>query len=127
MMPRQAIETAEKSSLHVQAPGARLYYDVSGSGPVLLLIPGGAADADIFTPIVAPLAEHYTVVRYDPRGISRSRLDGPAEDVPVELHADDAQRLLKAIGSEPAYALGSSGGAVIGLALAERHPELVQT
>jgi pimeloyl-ACP methyl ester carboxylesterase len=108
-------------------PGARLYYEVSGSGPVLLLIPGGAADADIFTTVVDPLAEHYTVVRYDPRGISRSTREGPAEDVPVEVHADDARRVLLAAGSEPAYVLGSSGGAVIGLALAERFPERVRT
>jgi pimeloyl-ACP methyl ester carboxylesterase len=108
-------------------PGASLWYEVSGSGPVLLLIPGGALDADSFGPIVGPLAENYTVVRYDPRGISRSPLDGPAEDVAVEVHADDAQRLLREIGDAPAYILGSSGGAVIGLALATHHAAQVRT
>ena len=112
---------------YLTVPGARLYYEVSGSGPVLLLIPGGMADAAGFAPLVRFLEESYTVVRYDPRGISHSRLDGPGEDVPVEVHADDAQRLLKAVGDQPAFVLGHSGGAVIGLALVERHPELVQT
>jgi pimeloyl-ACP methyl ester carboxylesterase len=112
---------------YLAVPGARLYYEVSGSGPVLLLIPGGPVDADGFAPIVPFLKENYTVVRYDPRGISRSALDDPAAEVPVERHADDAQQLLLAIGDEPAYVLGSSGGAVIGVALAERHPDLVQT
>src|SRR5215210_310833 len=125
IMAQHANEAATTDYLTV--PGARLYYEVSGSGPVLLLIPGGTADADGFAPLASFLEEHYTVVRYDPRGISRSRLDGPAEDVAVEVHADDAQRLLMAIGSDPAYVLGSSGGAVIGLALVERHPEVVQT
>jgi pimeloyl-ACP methyl ester carboxylesterase len=115
------------STNYLTVPGARLYYEVSGSGPVLLLIPGGTADADGFVPLASFLEDHYTVVRYDPRGISRSRLDGPAEDVPVEVHADDAHRLLTAIGNQPAFVLGHSGGAVIGLALVERHPELVQT
>jgi pimeloyl-ACP methyl ester carboxylesterase len=124
-MARQTDEPIATDSLTV--PGARLYYQISGLGPVLLLIPGGAADADFFAPIVSLLEAHYTVVRYDPRGISRSHLDSPAEDVPVEVHADDAQRLLTAIGTEPAFVLGSSGGAVIGLALAERHPEVVRT
>ena len=108
-------------------PGARLYYEVSGSGPVLLFIPGGTADAAGFAPLARFLEDNYTVVRYDPRGISHSRLDGPGEDIPVEVHADDAQQLLTAIGAKPAFVLGHSGGAVIGLALVERHPELVQT
>ena len=108
-------------------PGAELHYEVAGSGPVLLLIPGGALDADSFIPLARLLAADYTVVRYDPRGISRSRLDGPAEDVPVEIHADDAGRVLLAFGDEPAFVLGSSGGAVIGLALATRHPARVRT
>jgi pimeloyl-ACP methyl ester carboxylesterase len=125
VIARQSDEAVTTDYLTV--PGARLYFEVSGSGPVLLLIPGGTADADGFVPLASVLEERYTVVRYDPRGISRSRLDGPAEDVAVEVHADDAQQLLKAIGSEPAYVLGSSGGAVIGLALVERHPEVVQT
>jgi len=125
IMGRQAEVTATTDAL--TAPGVQLFYDVSGSGPVLLLIPGGMADAGGFAPLAAYLEDRYTVVRYDPRGISRSRLDGPAEDVPVEVHADDAARLLKAIGGEPAYVVGSSGGAVIGLALVERYPELVET
>ncbi|MBA3450498.1 MAG: alpha/beta hydrolase [Chloroflexia bacterium] len=111
---------------YLTVPGARLYYEVSGSGPTLLLIPGGPVDAEGWAPIVGLLEANYTVVRYDPRGISRSRLDSPA-DVPVAVHADDARRLLMAVGDEPAYVLGHSGGGVIGLALVERHPELVQT
>src|SRR5690242_19625717 len=87
IMARQVDLAGDTQSLTV--PGARLSYEVSGSGPVLLLIPGGAADATIFAPIAGPLAERYTVVRYDPRGISRSPLEDPAVDVPVERHADD--------------------------------------
>ena len=112
---------------YLTVPGARLYYEVSGSGPVLLFIPGGTADAAGFAPVARFLEDNYTVVRYDPRGISHSRLDGPGEDIPVEVHADDAQQLLTAISAKPAFVLGHSGGAVIGLALVERHPELVQT
>ncbi len=125
IVARQADE--DMTTEYLTVPGARLYYAVSGSGPVLLLIPGGPVDAEGWAPIVGFLEENYTVVRYDPRGISRSRLDDPAEEVPVERHADDARRLLMALGNEPAYVLGNSGGAVIGLALVERHPELVQT
>lgn len=111
----------------LKVPGAQLYYEVQGAGPVLLMIPGGPADAAIFTGVAGFLAETYTVVRYDPRGNSRSVLDGPPEDQRMDVHGDDAAQLLAALGKEPAQVLGSSGGAQIGLNLAARHPERVRT
>ena len=50
IMARQSEEAVTTNYLTV--PGARLYYEVSGSGPVLLLIPGGMADAAGFAPLV---------------------------------------------------------------------------
>lgn len=65
-----------------------------GSGPLLLLIPGGPADAGVFDGLSQQLAGRYTVVAYDPRGNSRSALDSPPEEQRVDLHADDAAQLL---------------------------------
>ncbi len=115
------------TSNYLTVPGAHLYYEFTGSGPVLLLIHGAPADAGVFAPIVDLLAKDYTVVRYDTRGISRSQDEGGPEEIPVAVHADDARRILAHFGDEPASVLGSSGGAVIGLALAERFPGLVRT
>jgi len=109
------------------APGGRLYYEVFGSGPVLLLIPGGPADAGVFADLAGFLADRYTVVAYDPRGNSRSVVDGPPQDQQLDVHGDDAARLLAAVGSQPAAVFGTSGGAQIGLNLAARHPRLVHT
>ncbi|WP_328616195.1 alpha/beta hydrolase [Amycolatopsis sp. NBC_00355] len=67
-------------------PGATITYDVTGSGPVLLLIPGGPADATGFAPIRPLLAEDHTVVTFDPRGISRSPLDGEPGDHTLREH-----------------------------------------
>jgi pimeloyl-ACP methyl ester carboxylesterase len=111
----------------MKATGATLYYEVRGSGPVLLMIPGGPADADVFGGIAPVLAEQYTVVTYDPRGNSRSQLDGTPEAWRAEIHADDASLLLAAVGTEPAYVFGSSSGALVGIALATRHPNRVHT
>lgn len=116
-----------ESGRYLRVPGARLYYDVSGSGPLLLMIPGGAADASIFDTIGPVLAAHHTVVKFDPRGISRSHRDDPAERLTLDDLADDAGRVLTALDAGPADVLGCSGGAVIGLALVERHPERVRT
>ncbi len=44
-----------------------------------------------------------------------------------EQQADDVHRLLSALGAQPAYVFGSSGGAVVGLALVTAHPDQVRT
>jgi pimeloyl-ACP methyl ester carboxylesterase len=112
----------------LRVPGATLYYEVRGSGPVLLMMPGGPADSGAFRRIAEPLASDYTVVTYDPRGLSHSALEAPVQDERiVEIFADDVHRLLTATTTEPAHVFASSGGAVIGLELAARHPEQVRT
>ena len=111
----------------LRVPGASLYYKVHGSGPVLLILQGGDGDAEGSDSMADHLADHYTVVTYDRRGLSRSRLDDVA-DAPrgLETHSDDAHRLLAALTTEPAFVLGFSLGALLGLDLAARHPEQVR-
>jgi pimeloyl-ACP methyl ester carboxylesterase len=111
----------------LKVPGATLYYEVRGSGPVLLCISGGPTDAGMFTDLAARLADRYTIVSYDQRGHSRSTLDGEPEDIPVALQADDAAAILAAVGDELAYVYGLSGGGTIGLELVARYPDLVRT
>ncbi|MGK8503313.1 alpha/beta fold hydrolase [Nocardia asiatica] len=110
----------------VKVPGATLYYEVSGAGPVLLLLPGSGGDAAVFDPVLEPLAEHFTVVTMDPRGYSRSVLDrGPPADIEVEVQSEDAHLLLEHLTptGEVAYVFGGSGGAVVTLDLLARHPQ----
>jgi len=114
-------------SSFLKLTGAQIYYEVQGSGPVLLMIPGGPTDAGIFAAVAKFLTDRYTVVRYDPRGNSRSVLDGPPVEQDLDVHGDDACRLIEAMGNEPAFVLGSSGGAQIGLNLVARHRLRVST
>ncbi|MFY1684245.1 alpha/beta fold hydrolase [Micromonospora sp.] len=111
----------------LRVPDANLYYQICGSGPVLLILQGGDGDADRAAGLVAQLAEAYTVVTYDRRGLSRSVIDpDDGRPVPVETHADDVHRLLAEVTSEPAVVFGSSIGGLTGLHLATRHPEQVR-
>jgi pimeloyl-ACP methyl ester carboxylesterase len=126
------IETKDQGGKAMEAktlkvPGVTLYYEVRGSGPVLLAIPGGPTDASVFAAFAEQLADRYTVVTYDPRGHSRSTVDNRDEDVSVAQHADDAAALIEEVSqAEPAYVLGSSGGATIGLELVARHGDKVK-
>ena len=53
-------------------------------------------------------------------------MDGDPQDTTVHTFADDAHQLLAALGTEPAYVLGDSGGALVGLELVSRYPEQVR-
>jgi clorobiocin biosynthesis protein CloN7 len=79
-----------------------------------------------FASIAPLLAEFYSVVTFDPRGFARSTIDDPDQDAEPDLLADDVRRVLEAVGTLPAYAFGSSGGAVTGLALLARFPDHVE-
>ncbi|MEU8364432.1 alpha/beta hydrolase [Nonomuraea sp. NPDC048882] len=107
----------------LRVPGARLHYELRGSGPLLLISQSGEGDADRSIDLVTLLAADHTVITYDRRGLSRSTID-PGEDgtVTVERHADDVHRLLAHLTDQPVVMLGQSLGASIGLHLAVRHP-----
>jgi pimeloyl-ACP methyl ester carboxylesterase len=107
-------------------PGARLHYEVRGSGPLVVLA-GAPMNADAFAPLADLLAADHTVVTTDPRGINRSPLDDPGQDSTPELRADDLARLVTHVDAGPAAVFGSSGGAVTALALVQSRPELVRT
>lgn len=109
----------------LDVPGARLHYEIRGTGPLLLLM-GAPMSAVAFAPLADALANDHTVVTHDPRGIAGSRLDDPEQDSTPELRADDVAALLDALGAESADVFGSSGGAVTGLALVARHPGRVR-
>ncbi|MGW4891925.1 alpha/beta fold hydrolase [Kitasatospora sp. NPDC004240] len=117
--------TTDPTTHLLDVPGARLCYETSGTGPLLLLV-GAPMGSRGFATITPLLAEHFTVVTYDPRGILRSTPEDPAAEVPLDVLTDDVHRLLAALGDAPAYVFGSSGGASIGLSLLTRHPGQVR-
>ncbi|WP_214322555.1 alpha/beta fold hydrolase [Nonomuraea sediminis] len=98
-----------------------------GTGPLLLLIAGGDGDAGVSSTLAGHLADRYTVLTYDRRGLSASRISPEAGAPDITTHADDVHHLLAALTSEPAYVCGSSIGALIALEFAGRHPEQVRT
>jgi pimeloyl-ACP methyl ester carboxylesterase len=113
-------------SASLEVPGARLYYELRGEGPFLVLV-GAPMDATSFAPLADLLAIDHTVLTTDPRGINRSPVEDPDQDSSPALRAEDLSRLLGHLDAGPATVLGSSGGAVTALALAQAHPERVHT
>jgi pimeloyl-ACP methyl ester carboxylesterase len=114
------------TTANLAVPGATIYYKTQGHGPLLLILQGGDGNADASNVLAAGLTDHFTVVSYDRRGLTRSPADAPSAPVDPTTHADDAARLLAAVTDQPAAVFGTSLGALIGLALLGRHPEQVR-
>jgi len=99
-------------------------FGVQGEGPLLFLV-GAPAGRAAFAPLAHELADRYTVVTHDPRGIGASRgISGMAAPTP-EVLAEDLAALVDRFTGGPALFVGTSGGAVTLLELAKRHPDMV--
>ena len=102
-----------------------IYYEIHGSGPRLLYIPGTGGDlrkpGNVFG---SPLAERFEILAYDQRGLGRTS----RPDVPYSMagYADDAAGLLAAVGWSRCSVLGVSFGGMVAQELALRHPESVE-
>ncbi|GAA5134099.1 alpha/beta fold hydrolase [Pseudonocardia adelaidensis] len=105
---------------------ARLHYEVRGHGPLVVLV-GAPMGAAAFAPLADLLAADHTVLTTDPRGTGRSPMADPGRDSTPELRAADLSRLVAHLDAGPAAVLGSSGGAVSALAMAQAHPDQVHT
>ncbi len=119
----------EATTRTLDAPGAKLTYDVRGGGQgndaVLFLIGSPMAAAGFGT-----LAGHFsdrTVMTYDPRGVERSTKPDPTSQSTPDEHADDLHRIIQALDAGPVDLFASSGGAVNALVLVAKHPEDVRT
>src|SRR5215210_8768179 len=106
--------TAQPTTQHLAVPGAKVYYEVRGSGPLLLVI-GQPMTSGPFAPLADLLATDHTVVTYDPRGVGESTVDDRSRAITAEIEADDLAAIIDAVGGGPADVFGSSGGAVAGL------------
>ena len=129
-MSQPNTQTADVKTESLDVPGVTLTYDIretegQSTEPTLLLI-GQPMDASGFNSLAGHFRDR-TVVTYDPRGVSRSKLVDDSAKPTVEDRADDLHRLIAALGEGPVDIFGSSGGAVDGLALVAQHPEQVST
>lgn len=115
------------SELRIPAPdGVELHAEVSGTGPVtVVLAHGWTLDARVWGPVAQHLTRSARVVRYDHRGHGRSGA-APPETMTLEQLADDLAEIVSAAAPDGPLVLGghSMGGMAI-MALAERRPELV--
>ncbi len=122
MQARSQSSPSAEARLWVPVPGGRLYVEVAGDGPPLLMIHGWPLDHRIFDAQVAGLKQDLTLIRYDRRGFGKS-------DAPPDLvrEVDDIDTVLDALGLESAHLLGMSQGGRVALRYAATRPDRVRS
>jgi pimeloyl-ACP methyl ester carboxylesterase len=122
---RPADEVVDTRS--TQSRGYRISYDVAGSGPVIILIPGGTMSAGDWRDAgyVDQLATSHRVVSVDPLGLGLS--DKPHDPGEYRLPdvAADIISAMDAAGVDRAVMWGYSYGASVAGAVAVHYPERV--
>lgn len=109
----------------VERGDIKLYHEMRGEGPLLLVITGTNGDLRRKPSVLdSPLARRFTMLAYDQRGLGRS--SKPDRAYRMEDYADDAAALMDAVGWRSARVLGISFGGMVAQEFALRHPERVE-
>ncbi|MBN2352986.1 MAG: alpha/beta hydrolase [Spirochaetales bacterium] len=112
-MPKNNIQKG-----YADSDGARLYYEILGEGPELVLVHAGVADRRMWDDQFEAFAERFRVVRYDQRGFGETKyVDRPFS------HRGDLHNLLRHLNIGRAHLAGASAGSGIVLDFALEYPE----
>lgn len=109
----------------IKTSSLTINYDQQGSGEPLILIPFLSAEHACYAFQVAEYSKHFTCISLDLRGTGES--DKPESPYSTETLADDVAAFVRALGIQKAHISGLSLGAGIGIWLASKYPDLVQS
>ena len=110
---------------YAEVNGVRFGYREFGAGEPLLMIMGFTGTIDEWNEtFIGILATKYHVYTYDNRGMGYSGDDNATPA--ISLYADDAARMIKALGYDSMHVYGVSMGSVMAQQLAIDHPECVR-
>ncbi len=108
--------------------GSEIYYEESGSGAPVLLIPGWGGSIDELTVLKDALGSQYRVIAADPPGSGQS---GPQPREYTTSYFEDDSRsffaLLTKLSASPAHIVGFSDGGEYALLMAALQPDMVRS
>src|SRR3569833_1232160 len=92
----------------IDRDGAKIYYEVHGSGPPLLLTHGYSSTSGMWQGQIAALSKHHQLILWDMRGHGQSAYPEEASAYSEALTVDDMAALLDAVGAKEASVAGLS-------------------
>lgn len=101
----------------------RLHYWIGGKGDPIVLLHGWPATSHQWRKVMPSLAERYTVIAPDLRGLGDS--SKPAIGYDKRTVADDIYQLIRSLGIERVRLVGHDQGGAVAYAYATAHPESV--
>jgi pimeloyl-ACP methyl ester carboxylesterase len=108
---------------YVDLGPVQTWYDERGTGDPVVLLHPGLADSRAFAPNLDALVARFHTFTPERRGHGHTPdVEGP---ITFELMAEDTIRFLEQVVGTPARLVGCSDGAVVGLLVALRRPDLV--
>ena len=114
-------EAGHYASVH----GLKMYYEVHGKGPALLLLHPGMGAIPAWPAAIEYFSKSYQVIAPEQMGHGRTA-DNPKRLMNYHDMAEDTAELLRQLKVESVYVIGFSDGGVVGLDLAIHHPKLVR-
>src|SRR6516164_2567428 len=122
-----------KERLHMPGPashhvavvnGFRMHYVVAGRGYPLVFLHGWPQSCYEWRKIIPPVAEHFTVIAPDLRGLGNS--DRPMTGYDKRTLASDVYGLVQSLGFGKIGLIGHDWGGTVAFYLAYDHPEMVR-
>ncbi len=103
---------------------ARMYYELTGQGEAILMIPGLGCTCEVWNALADELSQEFLLVRVDNRGIGRSQARRPA--LTMSHFCADLAELLDYLQLDRVDVMGMSLGGIIAQRLAVEHPRRVE-
>ncbi|MDR3628165.1 MAG: alpha/beta hydrolase, partial [Ignavibacteriaceae bacterium] len=114
------------SGAYATVNGAKLWYEIKGSGDPVVLIPGGPGNSHIYlTPWFDELTKNHKVVYFDAFGRGASDRAKDSAEYSFKRDVEDLEGLRKALGFEKWNVLGHSYGGMVAQAYALEYPNSV--
>ncbi len=107
--------------------GTALAYREQGEGEPVVFVHGGLSDLRTWEQQLPAVGRSCRAITYSRRFARPNEDIDPEADDLISLGTEDLAAFLREIDAAPAHLVGNSGGALISLLVAVRHPDLVRT
>ncbi|MFK7828076.1 MAG: alpha/beta fold hydrolase [Oligoflexales bacterium] len=111
---------------YIDSTQGKVYYKVMGSGPPLLMLHGLSRSSRHWEGFDKRLAENFTVITLDCRGIGRSHSNISWKDSTQDL-AEEVRLVLNHLGIDKAHLFGMSLGGMVALTFGLKYPHLTES